>query len=645
MAVTKMKLVEIVGQLKNLDSVIELCCENGDFQPESAMSHVANVKGFVPLTEDNPYTANLQMLLDFAAPSHKTFGFTDYSGLKMKIDDITEYIHVLSRQISALQTQEQKLLETIDQNKQALAQLEHFMNLDIVLNEVFDCKFIKVRFGRIPKESYDKLADYNDNPYVFFLPCSHDAAHYWGIYIAPVEQVREVDRIFASLYFERLRVPNSSTTPRETAVKMKTEMAGSQKKLEETRAALDGIWQKEFATCEKIYSFLTDKQTLFSARKYAVKYNDKFYYLGWIPKKDAKDFAHKFEGMNVDIKLVNPDVKLSSPPTKLSNLRFFKPFEFFIDMYGLPSYDEIDPTPFVAVTYILLFGLMFADFGQGICISLIGWFMWRYKNMKLGQALIPCGVSSAIFGFLFGSVFGYEHALDWFYRGAFGLKGKPIEVMEGNTTIIIIVAAIGLGILLMLCAMGLNIYSSFRRKRYGEALFGCNGVCGMVFYASLIGLAVGQIAFGIPTFNPLTVSLLIILPLLLMFFREPLGALVEHRTDGKPESWGDFIIQNFFEVFEFILSYLSNTVSFLRVSAFILVHAGMMLAVFALADMAGPLGFLVVILGNIFVIALEGLLAGIQALRLEYYEMFSRFFEGGGRPFEPILLKIKKAIK
>ena len=101
-----------------------------------------------------------------------------------------------------------------------------------------------------------------------------------------------------------------------------------------------------------------------------------------------------------------------SPPVALKNRKVFKPFEFFVDMYGLPAYDEVDPTPFVAITYVLLFGIMFGDLGQGLCVSIVGWLMWKWKKMKLGKALIPCGISSAIFGTLFGSVFGFEHALD-----------------------------------------------------------------------------------------------------------------------------------------------------------------------------------------------------------------------------------------
>ena len=99
-------------------------------------------------------------------------------------------------------------------------------------------------------------------------------------------------------------------------------------------------------------------------------------------------------------------------------------------------------------------------------------------------------------------------------------------------------------------------------------------------------------------------------------------------------------MQNFFEVFEYLLSYATNTMSFLRVGAFVLVHAGMMLVVFTLAEMTSGIGYvLIAIIGNVFVMGLEGLLVGIQVLRLEFYEMFSRFFDGDGRPFNPVVVR------
>lgn len=644
MAVAKMKLVEIAGKMDELDKVVEICCQNGDFQPESAMAHVANVKGFVPLTEENRYNQLLQSLTAIAGASGKTFECADYADFNWDDEKAAGYIGGLTSTIGSLQARKQAIEQDISEKNQALSQLKHFMSLDISLNEAFACKFIKIRFGRIPAESFEKLNDYNDNPYVLFFPCSHDTAYYWGVYVAPVEEVREIDRIFSSLYFERLRVPNSSASPKETFEQLTEEKNALCTELDGIRKELKELWEKEYGTCEKLFSLLTDKSTLFNTRRYAVRYNDKFYYLGWMPADEAEKFVSQLGGFDVDVKLVAPNVKLSAPPTKLKNLRIFKPFEFFVDMYGLPSYDEVDPTPLVAITYILFFGLMFADLGQGICVSLVGWWMYKFKSMKLGKALIPCGISSALFGTLFGSVFGFEHALDWFYVGILGMKSKPIEVMESNTAIMLIYSAVGLGIAMVICAMLANIYSCVKRKRYGEALFGCNGLSGLVFYACVIGLFAGQLIFGLPLVSVYTVCALIVLPIILIFLREPLGNLVEHKKSEEPVKIVDFIVQNFFEVFEFILSYLSNTVSFLRVSAFILVHAGMMTAVMTLAEMAHGVGFvLALIFGNVFVIALEGLLSGIQALRLDYYEIFSRFFDGKGRAFEPV--KISKKAK
>lgn len=134
---------------------------------------------------------------------------------------------------------------------------------------------------------------------------------------------------------------------------------------------------------------------------------------------------------------------------------------------------------------------------------------------------------------------------------------------------------------------------------------------------------------------------LIVLPYLLIFFGEPLGALISGEKDWQPESWGGYIMEHLIESIEFLLEYVTNTVSFLRVGAFVLVHAGMMMVVFVLAETAGGIAYWpVVVLGNAFVMVLEALLVAIQVLRLEYYEMFSRFYSGEGRPYEPVRLNL-----
>ena len=244
-----------------------------------------------------------------------------------------------------------------------------------------------------------------------------------------------------------------------------------------------------------------------------------------------------------------------------------------------------------------------------------------------------------MFGTVFGSVFGFEDALNPLFQ-MLGFKEKPIEVMDGGNTNIIIMSAIGLGVFLLIVAMFLNVYTSFRQKNYGRALFSTSGIAGIVFYVSLVAGLVCEIFLGIHVMTLPYILGLVVLPFLLIFFAEPLGDLVNGEKDWQPESWGGYIVENLFESIEVLLGYVTNTMSFLRVGAFVLVHAGMMLVVFVLAETVGGVGYwAIVVIGNALVMVLEALLVAIQVLRLEYYEMFSRFYSGEGRPFELVGIK------
>ena len=281
---------------------------------------------------------------------------------------------------------------------------------------------------------------------------------------------------------------------------------------------------------------------------------------------------------------------------------------------------------------------MFGDVGQGLILSLIGWLMWKLKKMKLGRVLIPCGISSACFGLIYGSVFGLEEVLNPLYKSLFGWEEKPVDVMAPATTNMIIYLSIALGVVLIAVALLLNIISCIRRKNLPVLLFSANGLPGLLFYSALVGGLVCQIRLQIPVMQPLYILFLIVLPLLLMFLQEPLANLITRKKEKI--QWGNYLAQSFFELFETLLSFATNTMSFLRVGAFVLVHAGMMMVGFTLAEMVpSAFGVIIVAFWNGLVIALEGLLVGIQVLRLEFYEMFSRFFEGGGRPFTPSVLK------
>ncbi len=99
------------------------------------------------------------------------------------------------------------------------------------------------------------------------------------------------------------------------------------------------------------------------------------------------------------------DNRRLTPPTKLRNSFLFRPFQYFVEIYGVPDYNEADPTAFVAITYTLLYGIMFADLGQGLLLSIIGFLMYKLRQMPIGKILVPCGICGAVFGVIFRQCF------------------------------------------------------------------------------------------------------------------------------------------------------------------------------------------------------------------------------------------------
>ena len=302
-------------------------------------------------------------------------------------------------------------------------------------------------------------------------------------------------------------------------------------------------------------------------------------------------------------------------------------------MYGLPSYNELDPTILIGITYSILFGFMFGDAGQGLCLLIGGYLLYRFKKVRLAGIISCCGVFSTIFGFLFGSIFGFEDIIEAVWL-------RPQEAMVDLpfigrlNTVFVVAVAIGMGIILM--CMVLNIINSVRSHDTEKIYFDTNGVAGFVFYLALTAvLALYMTGNALPASVILVVMFLI--PLIIMFFKEPLTAIVEKKSERIEGGLGMFITQGIFELFEVLLSYFSNTLSFVRVGAFAVSHAAMMQVVLMLAgaEAGGNTNWAVVIGGNLFVCAMEGLIVGIQVLRLEYYELFSRFYRGSGRAFEP----------
>ncbi|MFH0767381.1 MAG: V-type ATPase 116kDa subunit family protein, partial [Bacillota bacterium] len=519
----------------------------------------------------------------------------------------------------------------------ALIQVQNIQNLDIPLDDLFACEYINIRFGRLPNDSVEKLRFFQNKPFVF-KSFNHDHNNSWCMYFTTDEYKREVDNIFSSLFFERIFIPDFvHGTPKDALEALDAEIKTTQKMIDSYRHDIDEIYSSSSARLSLIKGELLFLNRIFEAKKYVVGLGDKFSISGFVEKKNVEALKQSFESIeNVEIEVNDAfSDRRIQPPTKLKNGWFSKPFSMFVEMYGLPSYGEIDPTPFVAFTYALLFGIMFGDFGQGLVLMLLGFLLYKYKKMRLGAIGVRVGLSSALFGLLYGSFFGNEEILTPFYTQVLGLAGKPIHVMDSAFTMTLLIAAIAIGALFIVIAMVMNIITLFRRKQYAEVIVSHNGFAGLLLYGYILIGAALLLGKGISIFNFLTIVIFVLLPLLLIFFKEPIERLF-HEEKMFPKGFGGFFVEGFFELFEIILSYITNTMSFLRVGGFILSHAGMMLVVMSLMTMVGNSGWIVLIFGNIFVMGLEGMIVGIQVLRLEFYEMFSRYYEGNGIAFNAV---------
>ena len=563
--------------------------------------------------------------------------------LKVADDYLTNVKDIILSQIK----KREHIISKIDQLESAYKQLGHIKNLPISIDEILSCKYLKMHFGKLPHDSYVKLPYFDDKTFAFH-ELSRDGMYHWGVYITTLEDETEVEDIFDSLYFEKIDIPNFVHGVPENAEEEILERINYKKELlTEINQQIEKSVKKYKEDFINLYIRFNFLKQAFSLRKYVSAAKNKFVITGYIPNTDNEKFTKVFEhitNINIDISPAKSD-NIGTVPTKLKNGWFSKPFEMFIDMYGLPCYEDFDPTRLFAITYTILFGIMFGDLGQGLSFALIGYVISKKTNNPLGGVITRVGMSSAFFGFWYGSVFGDEHLLDPIFTNVLGFKAKPIHVMEPSTTSVLLITSIALGAVLIVIALLANIYVGFKRKDFERALFSNNGIAGGVLYIYLLSAIALKFTGKINILSPAYIILFVIVPLIFIFLKHPLGKLIKGEKLHFEGGIGAFVTEGIFELFEVCLSFVTNTMSFLRVGGFVLSHAGMMLVVVTLSEMMSVTGDIIIsILGNLFVMGLEGFIVGIQALRLEFYEMFSRYYDGEGIPFSPISIKEENSV-
>ena len=605
MSIVKMKLATVHAGADQFQDVLERCVSYAQFHPEPAAHLINDENGGKALQDENVYNEYLNQLKNIG----HSVGFELKAGpvsRSYEEAEIEAFIKEVNEQFAMI-ADTHELMTLTDNDEIALEKVRSYG-----FEAMHECQYISFGMGRLPAESFKKLSLIEKKNFV--VEELHKSGQYvWILYATSNTFVKEVRKCMESLFIEEIPIPRID----------------GKKILEQYKEKLT-----------EVYSYCAYTSEIRKLYRYVVQVQDDYQLAGFVPAKTADQFVRLFVGLNVRVDLAEPETAPQLvPPTMLHNAWLFRPFEMFVEMYGLPNYHDLDPTPFVAVTFCLLFGIMFGDLGQGALLLIGGLLLEKIKHNRLAGIVGRAGLTSMIFGFLFGSVFGVETLLNPVHQSLFGVREKLFEVMDASATMPLLIGAVAIGAVLILMTMIINIYLNIKRKEMAEALFSQNGVAGFIFYGYIILFLIGMFMPDMLPFNPGSKPLMILfigVPVVLFFMKEPLNGLMKGEGLTPHQGWGNFALEEVFEVLEIILSFVTNSLSYLRVGGFVLSHAGMMLVVMTLVKMTGNAGPVVFVLGNLFVMGLEGLIVGIQTLRLEYYEMFSRYFVGNGKKFTMI---------
>ncbi|WZL73469.1 V-type ATPase 116kDa subunit family protein [Clostridiaceae bacterium 35-E11] len=656
MAVEQMEMMNLVGPIEDIHHIAKEIVQLGNVHMVNA-SHEIDESNFTL----NVLEENIDELIDMCIikpyqeeSSHKNItikinnmmqyfemkpiirekyfqGAYDFQDTYEEINEIYNEVHNIYEKIMHLEEELQRLQE-FDHH------IKHLKGLQVDLDQLNDLHFFNYKIGILSKENRLKLKKNYENISAIVLHIGSNHVGEVYMIISTKELATETDRILRSLHFQELNMPKEfSGTPQEVQLKIEKKEEILSKDREDAYKVLKLYKQQYESIVEKAYSRLKMEEEMTKIKNETACTNNFFYLSGWVPKREKKHIQERFAKYGDRVIIIFKETsevnKYIIPPTKLTNNWFTRAFEPLVKMYGVPSYDELDPTVFLSITYMILFGAMFGDVGQGCILFLLGMYFKNKEDTKVfGNIFARLGLSSSIFGLLYGSIFGFEHLIP-------ALLIRPIENIDEMLAASVIM---GTGFLIVSFIYG--IINAMKQKNIKEGLFGRNGLTGFLFYVMFLVLLFNLFMGKAFISNKICYSVMGLL-MGIMVIREPLANWLMKKRPLYEENPSSYYTESGFEILETLLNMLSSTVSFIRVGAFALNHVGLFIAFHTMAEIANNFAgsIMIYMIGNIIVIGLEGLIVFIQGLRLEYYEMFSKYYKGEGVDFNPVRLNLERA--
>jgi len=551
--------------------------------------------------------------------------------------------------------------------RQAADELAAFSRVKVPLEEVQRLSYLTVRVGSVAPELFPDLVQALGKR-ALVLPLDRPGSF---MALAPRKGRWALDSELSRREFQAAQFPpDRNGVPGDMLAAIGEELAAIERSLGEMETRKAVIRRERGAELAVLLAELELSVTVDSVKQTLGSTGSVQKVTGWIPLRRMPAVLDGLDAMTqgrMAVRVFDPSElpEVSSGrvkvPVSTPHGRLVRSFERMVFSYAIPLYGTIDPTPFVAVMFVLLFAVMFGDVGQGFVGVVVGLLISSgrvasfetYRRKNFGTTFLLAGLASMVSGFFYGSFFANEHVLEPATRFVTGfLLGKPLDhivSLQGFQKIILFFGiTIGVGAIINSVGLILNIVNYARRRDWEKAILSKTGAAGAIFFWYALFVAVRVLAGG--RFGSLDLAVLAV-PLLALFFRELIVRLLSGHRPLLKDGLFSFIMEGIVEILESAIYYVSNSVSFLRVAAFALAHTVLSTIVFLLSDMVGgaPGGIafriLVILIGNSIIIVLEGLIVTIQVVRLQYYEFFSKFFNETGEEFSPFILRSSGGVR
>lgn len=643
MAVMKMVALTMIGPHAEMEEVARQMVLTGGFQPLpiDILVNDRTLRSKVTTETENPYdellakVSSVWKVAGEQIPQPSPVALTkDFTMTKART-----IVGESSKRLSVWERRRDVLIEEKELLTAAKIFLEALEGLNFTPRELASGTYVIPFFGRISSENLDKLIDSSEEAPIAVVELTQSDASSWVLVVTVPGYKDSARKLLDAVYFKDFSL-HKIASDIDTHIRDGEPLAVVEKRIANHQRAIKGLSKAaKDMLCEQredyeiLYSKLYTMQRVYDLCKGRGEVSGMFVLSGWIPEDTLSSVRQTIEkDAPMTMIMIENTKDISYPgirvPTLLRNNRFFQAFQEIVSLYSLPSYGEIDPSPIVAITFTLFFGFMFGDVGHGLMIFLGAYFLTKKGVMRCsyGHVIKTASVSSMVFGILYGSVFGMEEIF------------PPLWLSPMHDTSKLLIVAICLGVFMISLGLILNMIKQFLAKDFGRLLFDGSGLAGLALYWTMAVLAAIYMTgskISETTANYMWTAIGVLL--LVILFKDILARYLLRQQKHKESP-----IMNIFEIIHSLLGFVSNTASFVRLAAFALNHVGLSMAVIMLSEMVHnmPGGIvmkgIILILGNLLIVCLEGLIVFIQTLRLEYYEFFGKFYRGGGSAFKPV---------